>query len=106
MVDAAVLNSIRNYLQQVCSSGIHASRAILFGSYAKGTSLCDSDIDVLIIAPEFDPQPERELVGRLWRARATIDSRIEPIAVGERQWQDNDESLILEVGRREGIEVK
>jgi predicted nucleotidyltransferase len=106
MVDAAVINTIRNYLQQIRSSGIHASRAILFGSYAKGTSLCDSDIDVRIIAPEFDPQPERGLVGRLWRARATTDSRIEPIAVGEQQWQDNDESALLEIARREGIEVK
>jgi predicted nucleotidyltransferase len=106
MVDAAVLNTIRNYLQEVRTSGIRASRAILFGSYARGASLSDSDIDVLIIAPEFDPQPERQLVARLWRVRATTDSRIEPIAVGERQWQDNDESPLLEIARREGIEVK
>lgn len=106
MVDAAVLNTIRHYLQEVRTSGIRASRAILFGSYARGASLSDSDIDVLIIAPEFDPRPERQLAARLWRVRATTDSRIEPIAVGERQWQDNDESPLLEIARREGIEVK
>lgn len=105
MVDAAVVNTIRDYLREVRLSGIQASRAILFGSYARGTSLPDSDIDVLIIAPEFDPQPQRQLAAQLWRVRAKSDNRIEPIAVGEKQWIDNDESPLLEIARREGIEV-
>jgi predicted nucleotidyltransferase len=107
VVDAAVVDIVRNYLKEVRGAGIMASRAVLFGSYAKGTAVSDlSDIDVVIIAPEFDPKPDRGLVARLWRARATTDSRIEPIAAGEQQWLQDDESPLLEIARREGIEIK
>jgi predicted nucleotidyltransferase len=106
MVDEAVVDIVQNYLQEVRKAGIRASRAILFGSYAKGEGQADSDIDLLIIAPDFDPHPNRELAARLWRARTVTDSRIEPIAVGEQQWQQNDSSILLEVARREGVEIK
>ncbi len=33
---------------------------------------------------------------------AQTDSRIEPIGVGERQWREDDVSVILEMARREG----
>ncbi len=106
MVDAAVVNTVREYLQEVRRAGIRASRAILFGSHAKGQGQSDSDIDLLVIAPEFDPRPERELVARLWRARVATDSRIEPIAVGEQQWKQDDGSVLIELARREGLEIK
>jgi predicted nucleotidyltransferase len=105
MVDAAILSAIRAYLDQVRKAGIHVSRAILFGSHARGQGGPDSDIDLVVIAPEFDPKPDRELVRRLWRVRATTDSRIEPIAAGVRQWEHEDGSALLELARREGVEV-
>jgi hypothetical protein len=37
--------------------------------------------------------------------RAQTDSRIEPIAVGERQWREDQGSLVLEMARREGQEI-
>lgn len=105
MVDAAVIKAIKQYLQEVRKAGIQASRAILFGSHAKGLGQPDSDIDLLVIAREFDPCPDRALVARLWRARVSADSRIEPIAVGEQQWQKDDSSILIEIARREGIEI-
>ncbi|MFZ1471388.1 MAG: hypothetical protein WAV79_00550 [Anaerolineae bacterium] len=33
------------------------------------------------------------------------DSRIEPIAIGERQWLDDRSSLLIESARREGVAV-
>lgn len=33
---------------------------------------------------------------------AYTDSRIEPLAVGERQWREGDTSPIIEEARREG----
>jgi len=38
----------------------------------------------------------------LWRIAARTDSRIEPIPVGERQYQEDDSSAIIEIARREG----
>jgi hypothetical protein len=38
----------------------------------------------------------------LWQMRARTDSRVEPIGVGERQWQEDDANPIIEIARREG----
>jgi predicted nucleotidyltransferase len=76
----------------------------LFGSWARGEARPDSDIDLVVIAPEFDGQRERRLVNRLWELRAAIREawRIEPIPCGERQWIEDDTSPIIEIARREG----
>ncbi len=102
MADRPILETIYNYLQAVNQAGIQASRAVLFGSWATGQAHPDSDIDLLIIAPEFDGPPDRKLSNRLWELRALTDWRIEPIACGERQWLEDDASPIIEIARREG----
>ena len=38
----------------------------------------------------------------LWKVAARIDSRIEPIAVGKRQFEDGSDRAIVEIARREG----
>jgi predicted nucleotidyltransferase len=96
---------VQGYLVAVRRRGLRASRAILFGSHARGEAGPDSDIDILVIAPEFDAPYDRSQVDLLWAIRAQTDSRIEPIAVGERQWQEDDASAIVEIARREGQEI-
>ncbi len=102
MVQQSILDIVRNYLRAVNHSGIHASRAVLFGSWARGEARPDSDIDLVIIAPEFDGRRDRKLVNRLWELQASTDWRIEPIVCGERQWLEDDTSPIIEMARREG----
>jgi predicted nucleotidyltransferase len=104
MADQSILNLVRDYLRAINQAGIRASRAILFGSWARGEARSDSDIDVVIIAPEFDGHRDRKLVNRLWELTASIPGawRIEPIACGERQWQEDGTSPIIEIARREG----
>lgn len=103
MVEPTILKIIQDYLQAVNQAGIQAQQGVLFGSWARGEARPESDIDLVVITPQFD-QPNRQLINRLWELRlATSDTwRIEPIACGERQWQDDDSSLILEMARREG----
>jgi hypothetical protein len=36
---------------------------------------------------------------------ARTDSRIEPIPCGERQWWEDENSLVIEIARREGEQV-
>jgi len=36
---------------------------------------------------------------------ARTDSRIEPIPCGERQWIEDDVTPIIEIARREGVQV-
>ena len=102
MVEPPIAKMIQNYLATVRRSGIRVSQAVLFGSYARGDARPDSDVDILVIAPEFDGPYDKSRIDLLWALRAQTDSRIEPIAVGERQWREDDASAIIEIARREG----
>jgi uncharacterized protein len=105
MVERTILKTIQSYLDAVRQADVRVSRAILFGSHARGEADSDSDIDILVIAPEFDGPYDKCRVDLLWELRAISDSRIEPIGVGERQWQEDDSSAIIEIARREGEEI-
>jgi predicted nucleotidyltransferase len=105
MVEPAILAAVQEYLTAVRRAGIAASRAVVFGSWARGEGRPDSDVDVLVIAPEFDEPAGRARADLLWALRADTDSRIEPFAVGERQWREDAVSVVIEMARREGVEV-
>ena len=106
MVEGAVLNVVRRYLGALATQGIHSRRAILFGSFARGEDRDYSDIDVVVIAPEFDGPRDAALVEKLWRATGSADDRIEPIPCGEREWETDGARPILEIARREGVVVE
>jgi predicted nucleotidyltransferase len=103
MVAESIDLTIRQYLAAARAAGIHVRRAVLFGSYARGGAGPWSDIDLVIIAPELDDPADRRLVDKLWELRAVTDSRIEPIACGEREWETDASRPILEQARREGV---
>ena len=102
MVDEEVVTAVRRYLAALPACGIHASRAILFGSFALGRADEWSDIDLIVLAPEFDEPYEMALVKQLWRATVT-DNRIEPIPCGEHEWETDGSRPILEIARNEGV---
>ena len=102
MVEDAIIATIKNYLTSLPAFGIHACSAVLFGSYARGKADEYSDIDLVVIAPEFDGSREISLVKALWQATVT-DNRIEPIPCGEQEWETDGSRPILEIARREGV---
>jgi predicted nucleotidyltransferase len=105
MVESDVIKAVQDYVRALRRQGLRVSRAILFGSYARGDARPNSDIDVLVVAPEFDAPYNHQQISILWRLRAYTDSRIEPIGVGERRWLEDDASTILEIVRREGQDI-
>jgi len=102
MVEETVTGVVKRYLEAMVAEGIHPGGAVLFGSSARGQTDQYSDIDLIVIAPEFDGPREISLVKGLWRATA-CDNRIEPIPCGEREWETDGSRPIVEIGRREGI---
>lgn len=105
MVEQSVRLAIQDYLRAAQAAGIHANYGVLFGSHARGTADEWSDIDLVVVAPELDNLNDRTLVSKLWELRASCDSRIEPVACGEREWETDDERPIIEIARREGVVV-
>jgi len=105
MVDLPVVAAIRRYLVVLNEEGIHASKAVLFGSFARDTASEWSDIDLIVIAPEFDGAKDRRLIRRLWILRARADVRIEPIPCGEREWETEEGRPVLDIARREGVKI-
>jgi len=105
MVEKTIMTSIRRYIDALASVGIHPRKAVLFGSFAKGGGGKYSDIDLVVIAPEFDGPKEIKLIEKLWQATIPADNRIEPIPCGEKEWETDQSRPILEIARREGIIV-
>jgi len=105
MADKEIVDVRKKYMRALNEEGIHADRAILFGSYAKGEAHEWSAIDVLIIAPEFDDLKDRGPIKKMWRATRHADNRLEPIACGLREWQAGNGRPIVDIARQEGIEI-
>jgi len=103
MVEEAVIESVKRYLASLPALGIHARQAVLFGSYVQGRVDEYSDIDLVVIAPEFDGSRDIALIEKLWQATISADNRIEPIPCGEQEWETDQGRPILEIARREGV---
>ncbi|MBI2981756.1 MAG: nucleotidyltransferase domain-containing protein [Deltaproteobacteria bacterium] len=48
-----VEETIKAYIKELESKGIHVEKAILFGSYATGNAHSDSDIDLVVISRDL-----------------------------------------------------
>ena len=105
MVDEAIIKTVRNYLRRLEEHGVAVRFGILFGSQTAGQPDQWSDIDLLVVSPQFDGRRTRQAVDLLWRLAARSDSRIEPIPCGERQWEEDDSSAIVEIARRGGQRI-
>ncbi|MCL5773343.1 MAG: nucleotidyltransferase domain-containing protein [Firmicutes bacterium] len=106
MVDESIIGIIKNYLRKVQDSGITVSFGVVFGSQTTGKTDKWSDIDLLVVSPRFDAPKTRRDIDLLWKLTPQVDSRIEPIPCGERQWEEDDASTIIEIARRMGDMIK
>lgn len=106
MVESGIVNAVRRYLAVLPTVGIHASRAVLYGSFARGQADQDSDIDLVVVAPEFDAGHDFDTIRNLWETTLLADVRIEPIPCGEQEWESGDGRPIIEIARREGVVIE
>ena len=102
MVNPVIIESVRNYLKKVQKEGFAIRFGVIFGSQVTGQADRWSDIDLLVVSPRFDGSRDRRDIDLMWRLAARTDSRIEPIPCGERQWEDDVSSAVVEIARREG----
>ncbi len=104
MAKREVIKAVRRYLEILQQEGINIEKAILYGSHAKGTAQEDSDIDLMLVSPMFD-QRNIWLLGKAWSLTKRADVRIEPFMVGSRQFSEDTMSPLLDIVKKEGIEI-
>ncbi|KQC11375.1 MAG: hypothetical protein APR62_10010 [Smithella sp. SDB] len=90
------LSAINKYIDLLKKEGIDVSKAILFGSYAKGTAKPESDIDIAIISSQFGKNNLKEMM-LLRRIALKIDSHIEPLPFSPEDINDRYSALAQEI---------
>ena len=73
---SGVAGIVSRYREQLISMGIRPERILLFGSYATNSARPHSDIDLIVVSPDFAPLGMRERLEVLGLAAARI---LEPI---------------------------
>jgi len=94
---------IRSYVEQVKKNGVSDARAILFGSFARGTQSVDSDVDLCILSSTFGKDYHDEAV-MLRRILTDAPFPMDIIPYNPSDLQDKYDSLASEI-RKYGITV-
>lgn len=102
MAEEAVIKSVKKYLNYLKDNGFNVSFGILFGSQATGTATELSDIDLIVVSPDFDKKIECRTLDKLWQIAGRADYRIEPIPCGLERWGKDDYTPIIDIARTEG----
>ena len=104
MVDAKVIDIVKDYLRKLEIRGLHISKAYLYGSQAKGNATNDSDIDLMLVSPLFDDNTD-SFAALIWFSASEVSYKIEPIAVGEKKFLTDEYSPLIGIVKKEGIEI-
>ena len=106
MVKKEVIEKIRRFVYLLENrEEIKVEKVILYGSSLSGKSRPDSDIDVAIISPHFG-KDKLEEGAKLFEIAMEIDSKIEPIPISTKAWQEDTWiPLIFEV-KSKGKEIE
>ncbi len=105
MADPKVIAAVKEYLSRLAQNGLSVAFGVIFGSQVTGQANELSDIDLIVVSPQFDGKISRGVIDKLWHIAARTDSRIEPVPCGQKQWQENKSDAILEIARNEGVTI-
>jgi predicted nucleotidyltransferase len=97
------ISKIYRFVQLLKQHGIGVSKVILFGSYAKGKTNPDSDIDVAIVSSQFGKDVAEEMM-MLRKIALKVDSHIEPVPLSPEHLNDNFSTFAQEI-KRYGIDI-
>ena len=99
-----VIILLREYIILLKASGIPVTKAFLYGSYARNEATENSDIDIMVISEIFD-QHNDKIRAKAWIVAEKTDVRIEPYMIGLHKFLSDDVSPLLQIVKREGIEI-
>ena len=95
---------IKKFVNTLKKEGINIDKIILYGSYVKGKSRTESDLDIAVISRDFGKDRIEEGMF-LFRIAGEVDPRIEPVPIPLESYEkDTWVPLIYEI-RKKGIEL-
>ena len=97
---------VLQYIRNLESLGLSIQKVIIFGSQAKGDFKKDSDIDIAVIAKEFEKMGLWDRAKYLGKAARNIPYPIEALGFSPSQLKEVEQGTILDEITRRGIEVK
>jgi len=102
MAKNEVIAILQTYIYLLRSEGISVDKAFLYGSYLTNTATNESDIDLMIVT---DNDTDDYLAGKIWNLTRKVNSRIEPFLVGTKRFYGNDNSPLVDLVKRTGLEI-
>ena len=101
MVKREIIDILKKYILVLRSEGILIDKAYLYGSYLSNTARDESDIDVMIVTENDDDY----LAGKIWSLTRKVNSKIEPYLVGKERFINNEDSPLIDLVKRTGLEI-
>ena len=102
-MDKAINKSISDYIKLVQKSYSGIETAYVFGSFARGNTNPDSDIDLALIFKKLDDSQRFDIQVQLMLLASQIDSRIEPHPISHDDFY-SDNPFVAEI-KKTGIEI-
>jgi len=96
-----IVEILKKYIFVLRSEGIIIEKAYLYGSYLSNTATDESDIDIMIVAENEDDN----LAGKIWSLTRKVNSKIEPYLVGKGRFMNNENSPLIDLVKRTGLEI-
>jgi len=99
--DKRIEKTIKSYIEQLESIGVHVQQVILFGSYANGKYDEWSDIDLAIVSDDFAGNRFNDR-NKIRKLTLKVNSDISPLPFRPEDFNDSDYFVkeILETGIR------
>lgn len=102
MAKNEVIEILKLYINLLRTEGVFVDKAFLYGSYLNDSATDESDIDLMIVT---DNENDDYTAGKIWKLTRNINSKIEPFLVGKSRFYSNDNSPLVDLVKRTGLEI-
>ena len=102
MAKNEVVEILKLYVNLLRAEGVLVDKAFLYGSYLNDSATSDSDIDLMIV---MDNENDDYLAGKIWKLTRNVNTKIEPFLVGKSRFYSNDNSPLVDLVKRTGLEI-
>ena len=69
-----------------------------------GTANNESDIDIMIISDKYNENDDL-IIGKVWKLTKHINTKIEPFLIGLNKFNNDKNSPLIDMVKKNGIEI-